>query len=95
MDSPAAFARAIAERTSRAERDAALLQVSDQFRPLVSRLVAYMIAGQICALSSREARQAAVRDVPACLVDEVCSLVTMRFQAAAELRRRTPSDVQH
>lgn len=95
MDSPASVARSIANRPTRAERDAGLLQVGEAFRPLVSTLVTYMLAGQICELPTREARKSAVLEVPCVIVDDVCALVTMRFQAAAELRRRASADAAH
>lgn len=88
MDSTLAAARAIVLIPTLHEREAKLLQIAPAFRSLVALNVAYMLAGEICALSTKDDRNSALAEVPGEIRAVVESIVGMRFAAARELRGR-------
>ncbi len=89
MDSTLAIARSITVAASLREREAKLLQVMPAFRELVTTTAAYMLAGEICGLATKEERSAALAEVPGVMRERVEALVRMRFAAARELHTRT------
>lgn len=89
MDSTLAVARSVVAAVSIHEREAKLLQVMPAFRELVTTTAAYMLAGEICGLPTKEDRSAALAEVPGSMRDRVEALVRMRFAAARELNERT------
>lgn len=86
MDSPLSYARAVVALRRRDDRERRLAQVAPDFRALVAHNVAYMLAGVIADMPDRAVRGAALADVPVDLLDQVRTLVRMKFQARAWLR---------